>query len=56
MTNRKTITKSETTKHLKSSPTRRRADKKPDHSNTIRSIQGSLLDSLVKQQKGGDHD
>ncbi len=46
MTNRKTMTKSTTSEHLKKSPARRRVDKKPDHGSTIRYVQGSLLDYL----------
>ncbi len=60
MNDMQTITKNETTKHLKSSPTRRHVDKKPGHSSTIRYIQGSLLDYLETsvidpQQHRGDH-
>ena len=60
MTNPKTITTNETANHLKAVPTRRRVDKKTDHGNTTRYVQGSLLDyldsSIDPQQKGGDHD
>ncbi len=55
MTNPKTITTNETANHLKKASPRRRGDKKAAHGSTIRYIQGSLLDYLTPQQKGGDH-
>ena len=53
-----TITKSKTAEHLKKSPSRRSAEKKPHRNSTIRYIQGSLLDylesSVVAPQKCED--
>jgi hypothetical protein len=55
MTNPKTITTNKTAKHLKKASQRRRGDKTADPINTTRYVQGSLLDYLTPQQKGGDH-